>query len=283
MKKLKCLYDDFCQNFFSRRLVIFCIFQFAILHSYLDGIQEYCEAMEHPISSHVMTMLGGAVYVVVIYGISIVYFYSNVPYMQKNQMYALIRMGKKQWMLSKMLQIWGSALALIIIEFVMVSIILFPHMRWESDWGSILYTLAETGVGTEFGIMIPISSDLINGVSAMEAGVWYLLMMWLATGLVGMCMLVVSLFSNRILGIFVGALIAFLHIAFENMFDWIPWLSYMSPFTWMKISIHYIDFWYEGVASQREMLLLGIGISCFLGVLAMVAIEKKEIVWLEEN
>ncbi len=283
MRGIAWIRDEVWQNLCSKRMLIFCLFQFTILHGYLQAVRVFCNTMEIPISQHVMTLLGGAIYVVVIYGISVVYFYSYVPCMQKSQLYAMVRLGKRRWMVGKILQICLSALALVVVEFLLILGILFPYLRWEWNWGDAIYQLTEVEMAMEFQIMFPFSYELIQGMTAMEAGIWYVGLMWLATSVTGMCMLVVSLYFGRTSGILVGALLAFLHIAFENMLPMSPWMSYISPFSWMNLSMHYLDFWYEGSISQSTIPILGLGLLVVFGLLAMVAIEKKEIVWLEEN
>ena len=48
MNKTKHVWQDFVNNFFSRRLLFFCVFQFYILHYYINSVKRFSVAADYP-------------------------------------------------------------------------------------------------------------------------------------------------------------------------------------------------------------------------------------------
>lgn len=89
MNKVKCIWNDAVNNFFSKRLLVFCIFQYSILHYYISTVKHFSIMADYPATPWILPFIGQNVYCLFVYGISVVYFYSNIPFMQKHEMYYL--------------------------------------------------------------------------------------------------------------------------------------------------------------------------------------------------
>lgn len=99
--KVSGIWRDVRHNFFSRRLLVFCVLQFTALHYYVNSIKQYAAAVDYPAAPWVLPFVGQNVYFQFVYGISAVYFYSNVPFLQRHEMYALMRQGRSWWTCTK--------------------------------------------------------------------------------------------------------------------------------------------------------------------------------------
>jgi len=92
--KISCIWRDVIHNFFSRRLFVFGVFQFTVLHYYVNSVKQYAAAAGYPAAPWILPFMGQSVYFQFVYGISTVYFYSNVPFLQRYEMYVLMRQGR---------------------------------------------------------------------------------------------------------------------------------------------------------------------------------------------
>ena len=149
MNKLRYTMRDFTAYFFSSRLLLFVLLQLVIMHFYIKNILSFSEAVNYPVSIWIFPFLFQNVYVQFIYGISVVYFFSTVPFFQYSQLYTVIRQGRKRWLIGKSLRILLSSFFLVFIDFLISVIILLPKIEITNDWGKVLYSLAMTNAIAE--------------------------------------------------------------------------------------------------------------------------------------
>ena len=62
MNKIKYVWEDFISNFLSRRLLVFCVFQFYILHYYIHSVKQFSVAADYPASPWILPFAGQNVY-----------------------------------------------------------------------------------------------------------------------------------------------------------------------------------------------------------------------------
>lgn len=162
MDNAKWICYDTISNFFSKRLTVFCIFQFSILHYYISPVKHFSIIADYPASPWILPFIGQNVYCLFAYGISIVCFYSDTPFMQKHEMYVLMRQGRCRWVLAKTLRICLSAIMLSIMEFALSILILLPRIELTASWGKLYNSLAMTTAGANYGVKLGFSYEIIN-------------------------------------------------------------------------------------------------------------------------
>ncbi len=91
MDKIKWIWNDTLHHFFSRRLLVFSIFQFGILHYYISPVKQYSILADYPAAPWILPFLGHSIYFPFVFGISVVYFYSDIPFMQRHEMNVMLR------------------------------------------------------------------------------------------------------------------------------------------------------------------------------------------------
>lgn len=238
-KRKRWIWIDFIQHFFSGRLLVFCVFQFSILHYYTDSVKQYAVAAEYPTAAWILPFMGQNVYFRFMYGISTIYFYSDVPFMQRHEMYVLMRQGRRRWVSMKLLRIWISALTLAASEFLLSILVLVPNLEWTSGWGKLYHSLALTDAGAAHQVRLFFSYELINENSALTTVLLLFAVLCIAAGLTGTVMFAVSLCAGRTAAILVGTLLAVLTVVFENLYLWQAWIGFVSPFSWIDLLLLY--------------------------------------------
>lgn len=154
MDKGKCIWHDIVGNFFSKRLAVFCVFQFSVLHYYISTVRHFSAVADYPASPWILPFIGQNVYCLFVYGISVVYFYSNIPFLQRHEMYVLMRQGRIRWAVAKALRICISAVMLSVTEFALSVLLLLPRIEWTAEWGRLYDSLAMTDAGSEHGVKL---------------------------------------------------------------------------------------------------------------------------------
>ncbi len=283
MSKLRYMKSDFVNSTFSMRLLVFVVFQFSILHSYLSQIKSFSSIVEYPVAPWSILFLGDTIFFLVTYGISVLYFFHDAPFMKKSELYAIMRLGKNKWLLFKIIRIWMQSIFLVITEIILSIVIMIPNLEWTADWGRVLYTIAMTDISSVMTIELIVNYKLMNALEPIEAMLIQSGMMVIVTGLLGMLLLTISLIIDRIQSIIIGGILVFLPIVFTNVSRYAAWISYISPFTWINISMFYQDYWYRQAITMEQAFSIGIVFSVILGVISMCAIGRKDFLWVEEE
>ena len=239
MNKAVWLYKDICSNFFSKRMLIFCVFQFTVMHYYIYPVKHFSILADYPATPWILPFLGQNTYFLFVYGISVVYFYSNVPFMQRNQLYVLVRQKRLYWTVYKLIGIWLSAFLLSVVEFLLSILPLFSRIEWVAQWGKLYYSLALTDATIEYGINLYFSYDLINSNTVMGTMLTMIFLLFLVTGMVGTVMFSLSVCLNRTAAVLVGTVLAVFTVVLENMYRYCEWLVFFSPFSWTNLLLLY--------------------------------------------
>lgn len=282
MNKFRCIWNDFFHNFFSKRLLTFCIFQYSILHYYISSVKRFSFAAAYPASPWILPFIGQNVYCLFVYGISVVYFYSNIPFTQNYEMYALLRQGRKRWMFTKILRIVLLSAALSIIELIFSIIMLLPHLEWTAEWGKLYNSLAMTNAGLEYNVKMFFSYELINENNAITTLLIFLAVMCLVTSLTGIFMFTVSIWINRMAAVLAGSFLAILPVVFANLYLYQEWISFVSPFSWLNLLLVYGKVC-QNSPSLTWITVVSISSAVILCLISFIGIQKKEINWTEEE
>ena len=197
--KVSCIGRDVIHNFFSRRLIVVCVFQFTILHYYVNSVKQYAAAAGYPAAPWILPFMGQNVYFQFVYGISAVYFYSNVPFLQRYEMYVLMRQGRMRWTSAKLIRIWISAVMFATVTVILSILPLIPHLEWTFQWGKVYNTLALTGT----------------------------------------VLVALSVCVGRTAALFIGTFFAVLWVVFANLYIWQEWIGFLSPFSWIDLLLLY--------------------------------------------
>lgn len=235
MNKLKYILRDFWSYFYSSRLLLFILFQVTIIHFYSRNIIRFVEAANYPVSMWTLPFLFQNVYMQFIYGISVVYFFSTVPFFQQSQMYAILRQGRTEWMICKCFRIILSSVALVITELLCSIIVLVPDIELTQDWGKVLYSLSMTTAVDEYRIKIPIPYEMINNYSAIEAMLLLIFLLFEVTLMMGFVMFTVSIILSRIAAVITGTVIAIFSVIVANIYYQLKEITFFSPFSWLDI------------------------------------------------
>lgn len=280
--KIRYAWRDFVHNFFSGRLLVFCVFQFSILHYYGDSVRQYAIVADYPAAPWILPFMGQNVYFQFVYGISVIYFYSNVPFMQRYEMYALMRQGKGGWAFAKLIRVWLSAVMLVAVEFVLSILPLLPRLEWTFQWGKLYHSLALTDAGTAYNVRLFFPYELLHANNALITVLLLFIVLCLVTGLTGTLMFALSICFCRTAAIMAGTFFVVLSVVFENLHLWKAWLGFLSPFSWMDLLLLYGER-YKTALSFSAVCAEAVVFMMIAGALSIKAVKGKDLNWIEEE
>lgn len=282
MNKVKCIWNDAVNNFFSKRLLVFCIFQYSILHYYISTVKHFSIMADYPATPWILPFIGQNVYCLFVYGISVVYFYSNIPFMQKHEMYVLMRQGRKRWIFTKILRTCLSAIMLSIIEFALSVLILLPRIELDAKWGKLYNSLAMTSAGTDYGVKIFFPYEIINENSAIRTLLIFWTVLFVVTGLIGMIMFVLSIYINRTAAVVSGTFFSVLPVVFANLYLHKEWIGFISPLSWLDLLLLYGKMCKKH-PSFLQIIIVTVILIPILSIASLKGMQLKDLSWTNEE
>lgn len=158
-------------------------------------------------------------------------FYSNAPFMEREEMFALQRMGRGRWGMKNILYLLWSSLFLTILLNVICMIADLPAASLTNEWGSVLRTMSVDGAA--FGGVFAVDSAILNQFSPLQVLVIQFLLDFAAFYVLGLLLYVVGLFSRRIIAYIVAIAVLFL----PSVIGWLNYAGlYFSPFSWIEMT-----------------------------------------------
>lgn len=230
-------WKTFVQRFWGVKTGVLAVLLFFLEDIFLHGIKDFCQAVQYPVTPWIFTFLMSDIYFQILVMAFVIYYYSNVPFMQQWGMYQVIRSGRIRWVAAQIGSIVLSAIGITVIAFLEEIVVLIRHMEVIPDWGKVLYTIALTNAGGEYGMYIGSDAITINKYTALEATGLTVLLSVLVISFIGLLMFAISLFLPRIAAVGVAGVLLALPIFGKNIA--IPnqkLLNCLSPVSWMRVA-----------------------------------------------
>lgn len=259
---------------FNIRGLSFMLILFYIVDMYLASLRDVVDMLGGEVHFAMFPFLINDAYFNKLLLLLILLFYSDVPFMDNNQMYVVMRIGKQRWGRRNMAYILISSFLLTLSLTVISLMDLFPVAYFENEWNDVCRTLALTDAGNMMDFSIVYS--VIKDFSPFRFFLYGFISCWVVTAFFGMLMYTVSLLSGRVLAYAVSAAIMFLpQLAFLTMFH--SEVVYFSPAEWMRCR------WWRGTANPAGLDLIYIVVAGSLLFFVFAAIADWKINKIDWN
>ncbi|MBQ2980892.1 MAG: hypothetical protein IJD58_02075 [Lachnospiraceae bacterium] len=235
MKWFKSVIFIALQNFrkwrYDCRIWIALIMVLIFIHSTTKGLSDICSYTGVQSAPWIFPFLYMPFYSKMLFFFPLVLIFSNAPFVDKNQLYVLIRAGKSKWCIGQTLYIIAAS-ALYFIFIMAFSIVLnFDCIEFTGEWGKLLNTLANTDMNFKFQLDFDVEKDVINMFTPMGAMWFTFLHSWISGVILGFAMF---LFNMKIRG--GGTLLASFMVVFSAVAAKNISLTKMSPVSWSTLN-----------------------------------------------
>lgn len=251
------------------RFATFIIMIFFFMDLYLSTFREDVMLLGQKCNIVVLPFLQTSDYYIKIIFLAVVYFYANVPFMEKKELFYIIRLGKERWGKRNLFYIMGSSFVIVVCFFIISSVEILTSAKFSFSWDSVYKTLSLTG-GQNLGFEIPYA--IIKEYEPFILGIIVFFLDWLVVMMIGMIMYVISLYGQRILSSIIAIVIVFL----PSINAWLGGiLIYYSPVSWLDCSN-----WRIGYDNRKPdlpyMLVAGIFFNVLLIIISQHRVKKME-------
>ena len=223
------------------------------------------------------------VYFVTFYGFIVCYMYSDVPFMNRRELYKILREGRLSWCIEKIVSIILQAFTLVVLTIAASILVFVPMIKFDWEWGKIIYTMAFSDNIYEYALFSNLSNVILIKYTPIQAMLLCFFMVWLVSSLIGLLMFAISLYMNRIFAVSSAAILTGLNLS-NVKFIVAEWLPYVIPFYWCRISIYeepvFLDRYFPSV---KFYMVLSSIIFLMLIIIILLRSKRIEYVWSKEE
>lgn len=225
------LRSNIASKVFSIRTLVICLVQFIFHDSVVRSISRLSSQYDEPVSPFLFPLMCGSLVFVMIFGFCVLYLFSEVPYMNRKEMYYVIRGGRYKWLFAQEITIMVLSFLLVIYSFVIDIVRLFPRLSFADTWDRIEMSLA---YGTISADGVVFEMDLLQMYSPLAIMTYGLVMGFFVVDLVGHIMYTLSLVFHRLVAVVAGSVLALMPIVTFNTSYIFRFVYYISPFSWIS-------------------------------------------------
>ncbi|MFP3155228.1 hypothetical protein LQZ18_12550 [Lachnospiraceae bacterium ZAX-1] len=168
--------------------------------------------------------------------IGVIYYFSDVPFMQYQNMYQVIRTGRKKWVLGQVFGIIVQSCILMAANITMTILCLSNHLVFSGEWGKVLNTVALTNAAGQFGFLFEISYEAMTLFQPLELMALTFVFGCLVLSFTGLLMFAISLFANRTIATAVATGMAAMIFVVENALpQYTLAVSRIVPMSWLRV------------------------------------------------
>lgn len=221
---------------FSRKNILLMVLLYCLIKIHLNPIVSFSVVSQCKISPWIYPLLISDANFLMLFAGGIIWFYSDIPFNHIWNSYIVLRLGREKWLINQLIYIIVSAFIIPLEVIGLTWIAIFPRMEFQYDWGKIIYTLANTSVGSEFSILWKISPQYIEKYNALEAMLMGILISGLGIAFMGILMFAICLIWGRICGLISESLlVAFSSVAANVIIPQQQLFHMLSPVSYMRV------------------------------------------------
>lgn len=227
----KYIRNNTISKIFSSRMLVIGLIQLFFQDTFLKTFYEYAKQYKENVYPFIFSLICGNLTFIMIFGFCVLYMYSDAPFMNQKEMYNIVRCGRYKWLFSQEIMISNLASFLVIYNYLIEVIRLFPRLSFANQWDRITMSLS---YGTISADIAGFEMSVLQKYSPWMSALYGIGMGILAVNLVGHIMFTFSLLISRMTAVLVGSFFAIMPIITYNSSNIYGWVYYVSPFSWIS-------------------------------------------------
>lgn len=219
----------------------------------------------------------------------VIFINSDVPFMQQTNMYHVIRMGRKQWVLGQIGGILIRSVFLTVISIIVSVLPVIGHIEFSNNWGKVIYTLASSRHMEKFymenDVEFIFPYEALQDFNPLELMGLVLLLCILILTFLGIAMFMLSLFGGKLWAVLGGFFIVFLLFFVENTpgYNRIT-IARFVPVYWLELALSSTpSSGYYRMPSVTYMLIFLILSILAISLIICRKINRIELNWENED
>ena len=204
--------------------------------------------------------------------------FCNAPFIDNQQLMVVLRSGKKNWFLGKILYVFVTSICYFAWLFLVSILEFLPYVGFSLEWESIIEMLSINGQVGEY--VIPISRNIVLQLTPICAFLMSYVICVLAGTLLGLFIFYINMYGKTNLGVGIALCI----LLMTGVVDVLPLKYqglplYVSPVSWTDVEVFTLE--YGGVPFVYAIAFLVITITMLI-VLIMQKAKSYNMEAMEE-
>lgn len=269
------------RRYFCRKTGDVLIFLFFICITLLIPVRAVCAEYQYPVCPYFMPHLFSYLYFEVGFFAAVIYFFSDIPFMNEWEANRVMKLGRIRWALVHIGEILINSYLLMLSFFILTLLPLVGVMEIKNDWGNLLYTLSAKG---DFRIYFDVSYKILQQYTPVSAIILCVVLGGAVISVLGLFMFMISILVNRTVAIIATTMIVGLPIFAENLVNMNneSWLWYFSPVSWLRLDHIEWDFM-RGLPDIQYIGTALIVIILFCSVIIVTKVKRVNFQWNSEE
>lgn len=264
----------------NSRIKIVLLLIVLMIESYMRSIRSFTNAVQVSVTPWSLPFLMATFNSLIIIMLGFIFLYCDAPFLDEQQPYLIIRVGRKKFVCAQILYIVLSSLIYTIFIFTVTLLCSLPRLEFSLKWGKIFKTLALTDAASQFDVGFNVPNSLMLHYSPLQAMGLELLLIWLIGCFLGLMIFVLNIHFSRVIGTGCAALFVFLDM-FADFYRISHGYSsnliyFFSPVSWANLTIFQSDPSELLPTLTYALTILLLMITAFI-LIALRSFKKKEI------
>lgn len=275
----------FTRRIFNRKNFLLVLLLFLLIRIFLFPIKKFSIIARYPSSPWILPFLLTDTNFLILFMAAVIYFFSNVPFMKQWNCYYLLRSGREKWIKEQIAYIVISALIITGVSIFLTWVALFPNLKMECEWGSVIYTLSQTDASEMCDLFWQISAQFISKHSAFRAMGLCIIIMILGITFIGMVMFCGSIFLSRTFSVVIAtSIVVYTHMTTALGDSMQKKLALISPISWMRIADYDVTrYGYKISPSVPYVICAYVVLISVLMYLVWHKLRKMDFIWNDEE
>lgn len=255
------------------RIWILMILTMIFVQSYTKEISAQALIMKMKMSPWIFPHLYTDRYIRILFMLPLLFIYCDAPFIDKNQIYILVRCRRKLWGLGQIIYIFMTSVIYFSFVVAMTVLLNIRNIEYMNDWGKVLGTLAFSSIPLVKGTAVTISTYILTYFTPVQAMFFTWLLSVLCGSVLGLIIYACNILSKtKGTGIAVSGFLIILSAAVTGN-ERAQWLSPVSWTTLNKLDVGKLT-QYPTIA---YVLTVYIMLLIILSMCIVKATEKKDL------
>ena len=207
----------------------------------MQGIRSFTNAVHVPVTPWSLPFLMTTFNSLIIIMLGFVFLYCDAPFLDEQQPYLILRVGRRIFAAAQILYVFASSLVYTFFVFTMTVLCSLPRVEFSLKWGKIFKTLAITDAGSKYNVSLNVPESLMTHYSPLVAIAKQFLLLWLVGCFLGFLIFALNMRFPRTVGVGCASLFVFLDM-FADFYRISHGYSgnqiyFFSPVSWANLSI----------------------------------------------
>lgn len=285
MKLAKYIRQLIVTKIVNTRILAILVIQLFILRIYTKPVLAFSHSVQYRVSPWIFPFVISNIYFAFLFLLEIVYYFSNVPFMHYSNMYQVIRVGRKKWVIGQIVAIVIQSIFIMGINYFFSILCIGIYCEWTTGWGKLLHTAALTNASDYYEFLFDVSYDTMQKFSAIKLSVYTFLIGSLVICFIGIFMFMISLIINKTVAVVgAGIMVTGIYLV-ENVHPMLSQkLSMFIPTSWIRCANIGIKVHDSYVLPSMKYIICSLIVSIVTMCIVLVyRIRKIEFEWTRED